>query len=353
MIKRLELTHFTVFADATFEFGALNVVHGGNSTGKTHLLKLLYSMLSALTPHANEQAGAQPTKGRLESGLADELAVVFRPDNGKIGRLSTRISGGHASTTVTCHTDDLGTLSFGFSTLSSTSVKVTQLPERWGQLRPVYLPVRELLSAYPGFVSLYESQHLPFDKTWRDTCALLGVKVAKGPKVAAVKKLLVPVENAIGCKALLKNDRFYIEVSGSQTRFEIDLVAEGHRKLAMLGQLIANGSLDGKSSLFWDEPEANLNPELVQKIAPVLLDLADAGLQIFIATHSLFLLRELRILQLERSRQVSTRYFGLTRDEAGVRLTQGDSIEDSGDVLALDVSTEQAGRYLRAMQQAR
>ena len=70
---------------------------------------------------------------------------------------------------------------------------------------------------------------------------------------------------------------------------EADLVAEGYRKLTMVARLIANGSLDANSLLFWDEPEANLNPRLIRRLAPLLLDLAEAGVQVFIATHSLFL----------------------------------------------------------------
>ncbi|WP_281258757.1 hypothetical protein [Avibacterium endocarditidis] len=42
---------------------------------------------------------------------------------------------------------------------------------------------------------------------------------------------------------------------------EIPLVAEGLRKLAMVARLVATGTLLDKGCLFWDEPEANLNPK--------------------------------------------------------------------------------------------
>lgn len=38
--------------------------------------------------------------------------------------------------------------------------------------------------------------------------------------------------------------------------------------------------------LIWDEPEANLNPELFPLVAEILLELQKNGIQIFIATHS-------------------------------------------------------------------
>ena len=95
------------------------------------------------------------------------------------------------------------------------------------------------------------------------------------------------------------NGRFYLKTSG-QGRIEMPLVAEGIRKLAMLARLIATGSLLGSGYLFWDEPEANLNPRLIKSVATAILCLARNGIQVFVATHSLFLLRELEILSKDR-----------------------------------------------------
>ncbi len=92
-----------------------------------------------------------------------------------------------------------------------------------------------------------------------------------------------------------KNGRFYLNING-QGRMEMPLVAEGLRKLAMLAHLIATGSLLDKGYLFWDEPETNLNPRLIKQVARTILFLGQNGIQIFMATHSLFLLRELAIL---------------------------------------------------------
>ena len=79
-------------------------------------------------------------------------------------------------------------------------------------------------------------------------------------------------------------------------KIEISLLAEGLRKLAMMARLIANGTLLEDGLLFWDEPEANLNPKLVRLLAKSMLDLSNNGVQIICATHSLFLLREIELL---------------------------------------------------------
>jgi len=178
---------------------------------------------------------------------------------------------------------------------------------------------------------------------------LLGAPVARGPKKQEIADLLVPLENAIGCKALLEGDRFFLKMHQPNAKVEADLVAEGYRKLSMVARLIANGTIDDKGYLFWDEPEANLNARLVRRLAPLLLDLAAGGVQIFIATHSLFLMRELEIEQVRRSnekKKVATRYIGLHPGDHGVIIEQGDTVADSGDIAALDESLEQSDRYL-------
>lgn len=345
MLKRLKVEDFTVFAQADLQFGELNVIHGENSTGKTHILKLAYSALSALTPTPNEAAPEKPTKGWLEARTGSKLSAVFRPDSGKIGRLARRVQGTKTAE-VSVALASGGSLAFSLSTRSDRAVKVSKVPDSWLERAPAFLPTRELLSVYPGFVSLYETQAIPFDETWRDTCLLLGAPVSRGPKKREIASLLGPLEEAIGCKAILDGDRFFLQMSSPNARVEADLVAEGFRKMSMVARLIANGSLDDKGYLFWDEPEANLNPRLIKRLAPLLLDLAAGGVQIFIATHSLFLMREIEIVQSARKKRVKTRYFGLSFGADGVQVEQGPTVDDSGDIAALDESLEQSDRYM-------
>jgi hypothetical protein len=205
-----------------------------------------------------------------------------------------------------------------------------------------------LLTIYPGFVSLYETTHLPFEETWRDTCILLGAPLAKGPREKRIKELLVPLEEAMGGKVELdKAGRFYLNIAG--VSMEMHLVAEGLRKLAMIARLIATGSLVDKGFLFWDEPESNLNPKVIKLIARTVLNLCQSGIQVFIASHSLFLLRELDILsQLDEFKKVKSQFIGLHRGGDGVEVQQGGTIDDIGQIDALQEELSQSDRYLES-----
>ena len=99
---------------------------------------------------------------------------------------------------------------------------------------------------------------------------------------------------------------------------EIPLVAEGLRKLGMLARLIATGALLDNGCLFWDEPEANLNPHMIRRVASSIVELGLGGIQVFIATHSLFLLREIEMLLEDGKRNVDARFFGLSHSDDGV-----------------------------------
>ena len=106
-----------------------------------------------------------------------------------------------------------------------------------------------------------------------------------------------------------------------------------------------NGELRNKSSLFWDEPEANLNPRLLRELAGILVELSKV-MQVTVATHSLFLLRELEILQ-KQKKLSKARYFGLHFSDNGVEVLSGPSSNDIGDIAALDTSLEQSERYMQ------
>ncbi len=343
MLKRLKINSLTLFQNEVLEFSpGINVIVGENGSGKTHLLKVAYSIL-AVSAEAKKNKDVSLSKVNLQKRMAEKLIGVFRPDT--IGRLASRKQGKARCEITAEFKDAKSDISLSFATNSVNSVSLDKLPSACVAKEPVYIHTRELLSLYPGFVSMYQNQYVDFEETWYDTSLLLGRPGVRGPKEEKVKGLLEPLEEAMGGRIIPDtNGRFYFKPRAG-SKIEIPLVAEGIRKLAMIARLIATGSLLEKGYLFWDEPEANLNPKLIKKVAEILSSLSRNGIQIFIATHSLFLLRELEIISSKG--KLDFKYFALSDPtENGVRVSQAKSLIDIEPLSLLDENLMQTDRYL-------
>ena len=329
MLTKLVLENFTAFPEARLEFARhLNVIVGVNGMGKTHLLKLPYAVVAMSAEEGRKRTG-RPTKAVLEPRLAEKLVNVLRPES--LGRLVHRRQGG-SRCDVMLFGKQRRFIRFNFATSSRSEVTVDIPPGHWHSRTPVYLPTHELLTVYPGFLSLYENHYVEFEETWRDTCLLLGAPELRGRRREAVAPLLEPLEEQLGGRVVERNGRFYLAPT-SDDPMEMPLVAEGWRKVAMLARLIATGSLGKDDCLFWDEPESNLG-------------LCEAGVQVFVATHSLFLLREFEILLKHNPTEVDQRYFALHRGNEGVEVSQSSEIGGIDPLVLLDEDLSQSDRFV-------
>lgn len=340
MLKTLDITNFTCFPEAKLEFSpGLNVIVGENGTGKSHLLKLGYAILRSL-----KNVQKPPAKDAYGRDLANHLVALFLPDS--LGRLASRIQG-RRRCEVTADVRNVASISFNFSTQSSDIANTDSIDFKEPLLaKPLFIPPKEILSIFPGFALALENKEFAFDETYMDISKNLNGVPLKGKRFADIAQYLNPLEEIMGGDIRFENNKFYFYSSKGKGIFEAHLMAEGSRKLGMLAYLLKTGELTNSSSLFWDEPEANLNPKLIVKLAKILVELSSI-MQITIATHSLFLLRELEIAQ-ENKVLTMVRYFGLqfNEDGNGVNVTQGDSANGIGDIVALDESLAQSTRYI-------
>jgi energy-coupling factor transporter ATP-binding protein EcfA2 len=344
MLHSATFQSFTTVPNGEWQFAeGLNVVIGENGVGKSHVLKALYAMLKVQAVRPEDL-----TKVLLERAYADKLVRVLRPES--LGRLVKRKQGRDRCEIRLAMNSAKASSEIGFATNAKTQVDVKRLPEAAVELSPVYLPTRELITLCPWFLALYDNYHLEFEETWRDTVSLLGAPSVRGPREQRAGELLQPLEEALGGKVAMdgKSGRFYLQAAG-EGLMEMPLVAEGLRKFAMLARLISTGSLLDKGYLFWDEPEANLNPKLVRIVARSIVHLAAQGIQVFVATHSLFLLREFEIELEARAKQqkvVPARFFGLHPNDGGMELDQAGTLYEIGAITSLEESLSQSDRYM-------
>ena len=158
----------------------------------------------------------------------------------------------------------------------------------------------------------YETREVHFEEVYRDILFRAYLPALREPIDDSHRLTLESIEAVIGGKVVVHGEEFFL--SNEQGDLEFTLLAEGWRKLGLLWLLIRNGTLQPGSVLFWDEPEANLNPKMFKVVMQVLLELQRAGVQVFFATHDYVMLKELD-LQMAEEDQVA--FHSLYRDETG------------------------------------
>ncbi len=310
-LTRLVAEKFTAFHDVDVAFGpGINVIIGANSSGKSHLMKLAYALARTIRTGELDQLGT-----RLER--------LFRPDD--LGRLVWRAKGRRKAVV---RAEFAAGAVCGFE-LSNLGRLEATLKKREGKLHPVFLPSRELLAMFEGFIHAYENRELSFDETYFDGCVALSAAALRGARTETIRKVTQPIEEALGGSVALVGTRFYVNLESGN--LEAHLLSEGLRKIASLAQLIVSGSLPLNSHgiLFWDEPEANLNPRLVVKVVEFLMAIAKTGAQVILATHDHLLTQRLALAAAYPEKDTAPiQFIGLRRD------TDGEIKADVADQLA-------------------
>lgn len=300
-INHVRLENFTAFAklDQALSPG-VNVVIGANGTGKTHLLKILYA------------ATAITTGEDQEKGFARKLLGVFNPYQGRMTRLIRRQQGLPAAE-ITVTRDDSAKLKAVIDNQKADVKDVRVTGEaRWRGtgLESAYIPVKEMLAHAPGFLATASKREIAFEEVYVDIIKKAFLPMLKGPIAANRQRLLTTLQKAIEGKVISKGEHFFLK--NSQGELEFTLLAEGMRKLALIWLLIQNGTLLSGSILFWDEPEANLNPSLMGEVVEIILELQRLGVQVFLTSHNYVVLKE---FDLRQKKGDALRYISLYRDE--------------------------------------
>lgn len=278
MITRFKADSFTIFTDIDISFSpGINIIIGENGTGKTHLMKAMYSACSIIGKN-------------IDRTLAQKVNAVFMPDS--IGRLVHRTKGRSSGEFTVYRKKEEEAKERSITLRLTTLGKAEQKSVNWHEdTNPevTFIPVKDMLANAPGFRSLFSSKVLPYEEVYLDILDKAFMPVSKGLSKER-EKLLKHLQTAMDGKVVNKDEKFYLK--NKSGNLEFPLLAEGFRKLGLLYLLIQNESLIKGSVLFWDEPEANLNPKLSSAVVNILLELQRMGVQLFITTHDYVLLKE-------------------------------------------------------------
>ena len=355
MIRKLTVEGMTVFQhQESFHFvPGINIIVGGNDSGKSHLMKLCYAISKWGCGGSRRDL---PEVWAEEKRLRQDLLRVFGTRD--LTSLTSRRGGRNVQARVRCSLEGekvpAGTADLAFSfkaNCEEEGLRISTMPERYLSSNAVFLSPREVLSIYPCYMQAGKRYPELLDSASWELCRAL--ENESSPALPqALRYVVKQIEQLLGGKLLRHNGRFYLQRPG-QEALELNLIAEGFKRIGTLGLLIGNGTVRPGTSLFWDEPEMNLNAGHLPLLVNLMMTLCRAGVQLLLTTHSLFLLREL-VIQLadKQNAGVSRHFFGLQAGRVeGRRVSEADELDQLAHLDSLEAEQEQADRYLSLMPQ--
>ena len=276
-INRVEIKDYLVFKGgfATNFCPGVNILIGGNATGKTTLLKALYRNVRLLVFHSN-----------------------------------TPNSNGNGNS-------DFGADKFIFD-------RVKTIIDPAEDIHAVYIPEKDILEHAKGLLTFIEQKQTGFDQIYKDI--LIAAQDVPTQNQSEIQEQIgLKIAGIIGGEVHWdKGDGAFYTLNADGNRIPFANEASGYKKLGFLGLLLASGQLKSGTILFWDEPENSLNPELVPRLVDILLDLARNGVQIFLATHSEILASYFAV---NRQKNDEVLFISMYKEEVQIKADKSDRFD--------------------------
>lgn len=311
IIKKIKLENYTVFDNLQIEFSpGINILIGENGTGKTHILKVLYSACQSVSKKIS---------------FTHKLVSTMLPDDYKLSRLITRKQGrDNGSIRIAAGETDVSaerilTASFSKKTKrwDGTVTGEDGWEESFAGVSSVFIPAKEILSNSYNLNAAVEKDNVRFDDTYLDIINAAKIDISVSRNNSTKDVMLETIERITHGTVVYDSNRDEFYLRSGNSKHEFNLVAEGIRKMALLWQLVKNGTLEKGSVLFWDEPEANINPAYISTIVEILLALEKKGVQIFISTHDYMLASYFAVKKTAESRIIFHSFYR-ENDNAGI-----------------------------------
>lgn len=275
-IELIRLKNFTVFNDFKLNLSSgVNIFIGENGTGKTHLLKAIYSACETTKSYGDVKYHYDYSILNKCFNVNSGKFTLLRNPNQPLATIELKLYEDSGYATV--RTNDVNSLT------GETFVYEIIFPQV--DLNAVLIPVKDMLTHSKGLLAMASKyRDFPFDKTFTDIIVKASQwKLKKVPKLA--ESIIPLLEEMIEGQVTFENEEFYVQKKdGRKVNFAVE--AEGLKKIGLLWQLLMTESITENSILLWDEPEANLNPRFLPKLVECLLELSRHNVQIFISTHN-------------------------------------------------------------------
>lgn len=289
MINSITMTNFGPIKALTWEnIGRINLLIGANATGKTFLFKALYTLI-----RASEEFGRGDAPRTFPEILADKLYWTFQVH--KFSDLITKPATGRLSMRM-CADHGCGEYSFGKKTINTLTEYKNDFAQRVGN--SIFIPAKEVLSLLKIIShSRGQMRSFGFDDTYYDLAQALNTPTQKGRNFKSFSDARADLEGIVQGRLDFDphTDRWFLRQG--RYKYPLHLVAEGIKKISIFDRLLGNRYLTPGSILFIDEPESALHPEALSQFLSIIASLAyDSGIQVFLASHSYFTVKNLFLI---------------------------------------------------------
>jgi AAA15 family ATPase/GTPase len=302
MINKVVIKNFGALTDIKWEnLGKINLIIGENSSGKSFLLKALYSTMRTI----EEYKRGDDRRSESEI-LTEKLYWTFQTE--KIGDLVSKNAADLLSCEIT-HNDKEFAYRFGKDTTKNIQSLTNRTSPRASN--SIFIPAKEVLSLYHLILESREKDKLfGFDDTYLDLVRALALPRKGGKNYAEFADSRKALEDILGGKVEYDESSKRWQFKKGNQKYAIGVTAEGIKKIAILDSLLANRYLDTESIIFIDEPESALHPAAISKFLDIIYVLADRGIQFFLASHSYFVIKKLYLIA--RQKQLAIPFISLS-----------------------------------------
>ncbi|MCY4268703.1 MAG: AAA family ATPase [Gammaproteobacteria bacterium] len=293
MLSSIDLKNFGPLRNLSWQnLGRVNLIIGGNGTGKTFLLKALYSAIRTIEEY--KRGNDQRTAAEI---LADKLYWTFQSD--KIGDLVTKGAEGALTSTLQVNNKDF-IYSFGKDTTKQIASVENHIESR--NSNSIFLPAKEVLSLHQIILKSREQDKIfGFDDTYLDLARALRQSPRQGKNYKEFSDSRKNLEKLIDGRVEYDENIGRWQFKKGNQKFPIGVTSEGIKKISILDTLLSNRYLNDRSIVFVDEPESALHPIAISELLRIVAILAERGIQFFLATHSYFVVKKLYLISQEKS----------------------------------------------------
>ncbi len=299
-ISEVQLKNFGMIENfSSNQFANINLIIGENGTGKTFFLKALYSAVRSL----EEYKRGDDIK-TISEVLSEKLRWTFQVE--KLGDMVTKTAEDGLSMNMRLGNDEIN---YQFSQSASSKVGTASASEKGKEGNSVYIPAKEVLSLFSVILKSREvDKSFGFDDTYYDLVKALRISPSRGGRnYTAFADSRKVVSNVIDGKVDYDEEagKWFYKNKKNQ-KFSIGATSEGVKKVAIMDRLLANRYLNSDSIIFIDEIESALHPEAICQFLDMIDTIAnDMGLQVFIASHSYFVIKKLYLIAMRKPGLVS------------------------------------------------